>query len=250
MFIRSVINSELKDLCPSSQPVTEFLFGDNLSHVIKELNLTNKLGCRPINKHSYSRNRSYARSKGYYKQNSFLGRARAKIPAEAITQNKMVSFKSLLLIKVNSFRGGQLEKYIRQWRKLTNDPNISPIISGGRTEFVDAPRIQHKARSPQFSDEEINLIKDEIDNLLTKGIIKETCHEEKKFVSPIFIYHKSNGGIRLILNLKQLKKSIEYHHFKMDNINAILNLITKVCFIATMDLQDAYYSVKISVNNT
>ena len=100
MFIRSVINSELKDLRPSSQPVTEFLFGDNLSHVIKELNLTNKLGCRPINKHSYSRNRSYARSKGYYKQNSFLGRARAKTPAETITQNKMVSFKSLLLIKV------------------------------------------------------------------------------------------------------------------------------------------------------
>ena len=52
--------------------------------------------------------------------------------------------------------------------------------------------MQHKARSPEFSDEEINLINDETDKLLTKGVIKETCHEEKEFVSPIFISHKSD----------------------------------------------------------
>ena len=132
----------------------------------------------------------------------------------------------MLLSKVNNFRGGQLEKHVRQWRKLTTNPNILSVISGDKTEFVDAPKIQLKARSPQFSDEGSNLIKDEIDKLLTKGVIKETCHEEKEFVSPIFISHKSNGGIRLILNLKQLNKNIEYHHFKMESINTILNLIT------------------------
>ena len=105
----------------------------------------------------------------------------------------MVSFKSLLLSKSNNFRGGQLEKHLRQWRKLTNDPNILSIISSDKTEFVDAPKIQRNTKSPKFSDEEINLIKDEIDKLLTKGIIRETCHEEKEFVSPIFISHKSNG---------------------------------------------------------
>ena len=74
-----------------------------------------------------------------------------------ITQDKIVSFKSLLLSKINNFRGGQLEKHVRQWRKLRNDPNILSIISGDKIEFVDAPKIQHKARSPNFSDEEINL---------------------------------------------------------------------------------------------
>ena len=34
----------------------------------------------------------------------------------------------------------------------------------------------------------------------------------------------------------------------MDSINAILNLITKDCFIASIDLKDAYYNVKISEN--
>ena len=151
----------------------------------------------------------------------------------------------MLLSKVNNFRGGQLEKHVRQWRKLTTNPNILSVISGDKTEFVDAPKIQHKARSPQFSDEGSNLIKDEIDKLLTKGVIKETCHEEKEFVSPIFICHKSNGGIRLILNLKQLNKNIEYQHFIRESINTILNLITKDCFMALIDLKGAYYSIKI-----
>ena len=162
-------------------------------------------------------------------------------------QNKMV-FKSLLLSKVNNFRGSQLEKHVRQWRKLTNDPNILLIISGEKTEFTDAPRIQYEARSLNFSDEEINLIKDEIDKLLTKGIIEDTCHEKKEFVSPVFISHKSNGGIKLIINLKQLNKKIEYHHFKMDSINTILNLIAKDCLVLSADLKVAYYSVKISEN--
>ena len=128
----------------SSQPVTEFLFGDNLPQVAKELVLTNKLGSRTINKPSYSRNRGYAGNKGYYKQNfkerwikskSRILEARAKIP-ETIMQNKMVSFKSLVLSKVNNFRAGQLEKHVRQWRKLTNNPNILSIISGDKLNLL------------------------------------------------------------------------------------------------------------------
>ena len=91
-------------------------------------------------------------------------------------------------------------------------------------------------------------MKHEIDKLLTKGIIIETCYEEKEFVSPISIPHKSNGEIKLILNLKQLNKSIEYHHFKMDSINTILNLITNDYFMAWINLKDVYHSVKISEN--
>ena len=41
--------------------------------------------------------------------------ARVKIP-EMITLNKMVILKSLLLGKINNFRGGQLEKHVRQWK--------------------------------------------------------------------------------------------------------------------------------------
>ena len=65
------------------QLVNQFLFGDNLPLVVKELNLTNKFGSRPVNKDSYSRNRSYAGNKGYHKQNSFLGRDRSNSNQES-----------------------------------------------------------------------------------------------------------------------------------------------------------------------
>ena len=82
--------------------------------------------------------------------------------------------------------------------------------------------------------------------MIEKGIIKETYHESNEFVSPIFIKHKQDRRIRLIINLKKLNKYVKYEHFKMDNIKSVLNLVTPNCFMCTIDLKDANYSVKIN----
>jgi len=47
----------------------------------------------------------------------------------------------------------------------------------------------------------------------------------------------------LILNLKGLNEFI--HHFKMDNLKSVVMLMKPNCFMATIDLKDAYYSVSI-----
>ena len=49
----------------------------------------------------------------------------------------------------------------------------------------------------------------------------------------------------MILNLKNLNKDIEYNHFKMDTLLVALTLITPGCYMASIDLKDAYYSVPI-----
>ena len=82
--------------------------------------------------------------------------------------------------------------------------------------------------------------------MLHKQIIKETTHESTEFVSPIFIVKKPEGGTRLILNLKELNEFVKYEHFKMDGIKTIINMVKRNCFMATIDLKDAYYSVAIS----
>lgn len=46
--------------------------------------------------------------------------------------------------------------------------------------------------------------------MFEKEIIKETVHEEVKFVSPTFIIMKSHAGVRLILNLKWLNSFVKY----------------------------------------
>ena len=76
--------------------------------------------------------------------------------------------------------------------------------------------------------------------------MKETIHEQVEFVGSIFIATKSDGGVRLILNLKKIHEFVKYEHFKMDGIKTIPNVITKKCYMASMDLKDTYYSVRIS----
>ena len=50
----------------------------------------------------------------------------------------------------------------------------------------------------------------------------------------------------MILNLKPLNKFVDYHHFKMDTFRTALKLIQPGCFIASVDLKDAYYSIPIA----
>ena len=40
-----------------------------------------------------------------------------------------------------------------------------------------------------------------------------------------------------------------YHHFKMDTISTVLNLVTKDCFMANVDIKDTYYSVPIKISD-
>ena len=53
------------------------------------------------------------------------------------------------------------------------------------------------------------------------------------------------GGYRLILNLKNLNENIEHVHFKMHSLKEILKMIAKNCFMASLDVKDAYYSIPV-----
>jgi hypothetical protein len=80
---------------------------------------------------------------------------------------------------------------------------------------------------------------------LKKKVVVPCVTTPIEFVSPIFIMPKKDGDVRLILNLKKLNESVENFHFKMENIHTALKLITKDCWMASLDLKDAYYSVPI-----
>ena len=70
-------------------------------------------------------------------------------------------------------------------------------------------------------------------------MIKETTHCEEEFIS------KKDGTYRLILKLKNLNDHVEYHHFKMDTLQSAIRLMKQNCYMASVDLRDAYYSVPI-----
>ena len=89
----------------------------------------------------------------------------------------------------------------------------------------------------------------QIQNFLSRGIIVETHHEDTEFISPVFLREKKNGSFGIILNLKEFNRFIVYHHFKMDNIESCILLMKPMCFVASIDLSDAYFSVPVDISH-
>ena len=50
----------------------------------------------------------------------------------------------------------------------------------------------------------------------------------------------------MILNRKSLNKFVAYHHFNMDTFQTAVKLIRPGCFMASVDLRDAYYSIPVA----
>ena len=49
----------------------------------------------------------------------------------------------------------------------------------------------------------------------------------------------------MILNLKSFNANVTHHHFKMDNIWSAIRLMKPGCYMVSIDLKDAYYTVPI-----
>ena len=157
-----------------------------------------------------------------------------------------VPLKVYLASRAKNFKAGQLSNCYEEWKQITSDEDILATISGEKIEFMGHPPVQHSTPySNALQQDQLCLVEQEIKSLLEKEVIVKCEPEEIEFVSPIFTVPKKDGKLRLILNLKKLNTSVKYAHFKMDSIHTILKLITKDCWMASIDLKDAYYSVRI-----
>ena len=101
----------------------------------------------------------------------------------------------------------------------------------------------------KFSEVENIAIEAEIKKLLIKKVIKP-CNKEGGFISNIFTRPKKDGTKRMILNLKKFNENIEYKHFKMESLNSAIELVKKDCYMASVDLKDAFYSIPVSTEHT
>ena len=137
--------------------------------------------------------------------------------------------------------------------ELTSDPQILDIISHCHFEFREIPT--HKRWSAvtnledKFSDHEKATIDAQIAEFLSKGIVSYAEPEVGQILLPIFLRPKSDGPYRLIFNLKALKESVVYHPSKLDTLEATFLLITSGCYMSSLNLKDAYYSIPLPRNS-
>lgn len=98
----------------------------------------------------------------------------------------------------------------------------------------------------RWSNQERVLIQHEIAALLKKGAIEECRPTSRQFISKIFLVPKPDGSHRFILNLKQLNEFIATDHFKLEDGKTARQMITRGCFMTSIDLKDAYYLIPIA----
>ena len=100
-------------------------------------------------------------------------------------------------------------------------------------------------RKNQFPKWETPIVAQLLHKLDKKGVIIPSPREVGEIISPIFLRENSDGSHRLILNLKKANEFISNAHFKMETITSILKLIYPNCYMASIDLKDAYFTVKV-----
>ena len=148
--------------------------------------------------------------------------------------------------KVNLFSAGSIATRYSEWKNLTNDTEVLSTVSGMPLDICDEEfSFENKPIEMKFSSKEESFLIKEIEKLLGKAVIRESLHEEGEFISPIFLVPKPPDSFRLILNLKKLNEFVPCVHFKMETINSILTMITPGCYMAKIDIKDAYYSIPI-----
>ena len=143
------------------------------------------------------------------------------------------------------FKAGMITGCLSNWGKLTTDPHILNMVQGCKIDFDQLPHQRQPPCQHQLSHKAAETISAEIEKLVLNGVLLKSSHEEGEFLSTIFMRPKKDGTHRMILNLKTFNKFVAYHRFKMESLKHVNSVIRPNCFMASVDLIDAYYSVPI-----
>ena len=137
-----------------------------------------------------------------------------------------------------TFVAGNVSMYISLWKTLTNDPYVLDIIEFGvKMDFITITPLHITPRLTQCPLAQQIELDHEFKNLIKKRVICPTHGSPTGYISPIFTTEMKDGSTRLILNLKQFNHYIQYKHFKMENLQDVLDLMKPGVWMASIDLR-------------
>ncbi|KAI2647410.1 Transposon Ty3-G Gag-Pol polyprotein [Labeo rohita] len=139
--------------------------------------------------------------------------------------------------------------YLAAWKLL---PNVSAWVL--RT-VEKGYAIQFGAPPPPFDGvfptlvgpEQALVMEQEVETLLRKEAIEVVPPQvrESGFYSWYFIVPKKDGGLRPIIDLRRLNRSVMKLKFKMLTVKQVVSQIRSEDWFVTIDLKDAYFHVSI-----
>jgi hypothetical protein len=148
------------------------------------------------------------------------------------------------MIPVTSQIAGRIRFFCSNWSKISNDPWVLSVVSEGlKLEFTSTPFQLEPSSNMQMSNPPKEICDREVAEMVGKGAVGEVSSQG--FVSGFFLVPKSDGSWRPIINLKGLNNFLVYRHFKMEGLNNAKHLVKPGCWMAKIDLKDAYFTVPL-----
>ncbi|KAL0150783.1 hypothetical protein M9458_053901 [Cirrhinus mrigala] len=142
-----------------------------------------------------------------------------------------------------------LVDYLAAWKLL---PNVSAWVlrtveRGYRIQFGAPPPPFNGVFPTVVSPEQGLVMEQEVATLLRKEAIEVVPPHDREsgFYSRYFIVPKKDGGLRPILDLRVLNRSVMKLKFKMLTLKQVVSQIRSEDWFVTIDLKDAYFHVSI-----
>ena len=95
----------------------------------------------------------------------------------------------------------------------------------------------------------MEVISNEICKLQDNEVISKSYFLEGDFFSSLFVRPKKDNTYRTILNLKYLNAECDTYHFKNESVKQVIHMITPGCFLASLVIRDAFYSIPIHLEH-
>ena len=141
---------------------------------------------------------------------------------------EILSQQNLIMHSPDHLTLAESRRFFANWQKITTDSTVLDMVKGCTLEFATYPHHTYQPKEIVFSSTECLAIEIELQRLLDKDIIIPSEHETCEFISTIiFVRPKADGSFRLILNFKRLNDHIVYHHFKMESLKSVIQLMEK-----------------------
>ena len=146
---------------------------------------------------------------------------------------------------MRTFSAGRISHFVQAWKHVTHDPWIIHVVEGFRIPFYSIPKQDKEPFPYRLSQQECNAATLEIQKLCAKGVLELAEFDENQVLSNIFLRPKKDGSYRMILDLTWVNKHVVYEHFKMCSLETAKDMLRDNCWMASVDLRDAYYSVRV-----
>ena len=147
--------------------------------------------------------------------------------------------------EVRQFCAGRISKFLEAWKRISHDPWIFHVVRGFRIPFYTFPTQVREPFPYRLSSCETEAAHLEIQKLCKKGVLEVADFDKDQVLSNIFLRPKKDGSYRMILDLTWVNKHVVYEHFKMCSLETAKDMLRENCWMASVDLRDAYYSVRV-----